>query len=395
LTNVCFITPEYRPIIGGTGAYVNYLSQALASSGNNVYIVTKGETEKSEDLSEKIHVFYLKTFRRPIISPLHFYGLSFRKLSEINRRFNIDIAHANLPLTPSFAVPENFGKALVSTVHSTWRGEAEALKNESFSKLNINEKIVRSFNRILRYFESKMLERSDRIIAVSEFTKREILQSYNLKASKIEVIYNGVDVTKFKPTENKDEAKRKLGLSKNPIILYVGRLYSRKGLPALLKAASLIARKLSNVKLVISGKALFGEERKLRFLAKKLGVERNVHFFGYFPDEKLPKLYQAADVFAFPSLYENLPFALLEALSSGLPAVSTRIGGIPEIIQEGKNGFLIDPLDFNSLAEKIIYVLENPKLAFEIGLIARETVKRRFNLEKTAEQVLKVYDYLL
>ena len=395
MTNVCFITPEYQPITGGTGAYVNYLSRALASSGNNVYIVTKGETEKSEDLSEKIHVFYLKTFRRPIISPLHFYGLSFRKLSEINRRFNIDIAHANLPLTPSFAVPENFGKALVSTVHSTWRGEAEALKNESFSKLNINEKIVRSFNRILRYFESKMLERSDRIIAVSEFTKREILQSYNLKANKIEVIYNGVDVTKFKPTENKDEAKRKLGLSKNPIILYVGRLYSRKGLPTLLKATSLIARKLSNVKLVISGKALFGEKRKLSFLAKKLGVERNVHFFGYFPDEKLPKLYQAADVFAFPSLYENLPFALLEALSSGLPAVSTRIGGIPEIIQEGKNGFLIDPLDFNSLAEKIMYVLENPKLAFEIGLMARETVKRRFNLEKTAEQVLKVYDCLL
>lgn len=395
LADVCFITPEYMPIMGGIGSYVYYLSNILASYRNRIYIVTKGYSEEEKKLCEKIWVFRLKTFRTPLLELLLFYRLSSKKLMEIGRKFSIDIAHVNLPLVPSFAVPKSLGKALVATVHSTWKGENEGLKHESFLELNANEKIVRSCNHILRFFEYGLLKRSDEIIAVSKYTKKELLESYDLNANKINVIYNGVDVNKFKPSNNKNKIKKELGLSADKIILYVGRLYCRKGLPTLLMAAPLILRKFKNVKFVISGKGFGGEEDRFRAFANRLKVGENVTFIGYFPDEELPKLYQAADIFVLPSVYENMPFALLEAMATALPVVTTNVGGIPEVVQEGKNGLLFNPLDFQGLAEKVLYLLENPAFASEIGFFGRKTVKEKFDWRHIVKQVLKVYDKVL
>ncbi|MEM2280868.1 MAG: glycosyltransferase family 4 protein, partial [Candidatus Bathyarchaeia archaeon] len=109
----------------------------------------------------------------------------------------------------------------------------------------------------------------------------------------------------------------------------------------------------------------------------------------------LPMLYQAADIFVLPSIYENLPFALLEAMATALPVVTTSVGGIPEVIQNGRNGLLSIPLDFHDLADKILYLLENPGFASEIGVSGRKTVKDKFNWQKIVRQVLEVYDRVL
>ncbi|MEM2439800.1 MAG: glycosyltransferase family 4 protein [Candidatus Bathyarchaeia archaeon] len=383
------------PIMGGTGSYVHYLSKILASYGNTIYIVTKGTHEEEKRICKKIWVFRLRTFKTPLLEIILFYRVSSKKLMDVGERFKIDIAHVNLPLVPSFAVPQNLGKALVATVHSTWKGEGEALKHEFFLNLNTNEKVVRGCNRVLRFFEYRLLKRSDEIIAVSEYTKKELLENYCLNPNKINVIYNGVDVNKFKPPSDRDKAKRELGLNAGKIILYVGRLYCRKGLPTLLRCIPLVLRKFRNVKFVVSGKGFRGEEERLKALASRLKIEKNVSFIGYFPDEKLPMLYQAADIFVLPSIYENLPFALLEAMATALPVVTTSVGGIPEVIQNGRNGLLSIPLDFHDLADKILYLLENPGFASEIGVSGRKTVKDKFNWQKIVRQVLEVYDRVL
>jgi len=379
------------PIAGGIGSYVYYLSNFFAQYGNNVYVVTKGQLTEEKKFYDKIRVFRLKTFKTPLLEAVLFYRLSSKKLTEIGQKFSIDVAHVNLPLVPSFAVPKGLGKALVATVHSTWKGENEALKYESFLRLNANEKVVRSCNNILRFFEYKLLNRADKIIAVSNFTKREILENYNLNTNKVCVIYNGVDINKFKPPDNKDKIKREFGFGNSKIVLYVGRLYCRKGLLTLLKASPLVLRKFRKVKFVISGKGLGNEESRLRNFARSLGVEENFSFIGYFPDEKLPRLYQAADIFVLPSIYENLPFALLEAMATALPVVTTTVGGIPEVVQDGKNGLLVNPLDFKTLAYKILYLLENPGFAIEIGLLARQTMEKKFNWKDIVKQVFEVY----
>jgi glycosyltransferase involved in cell wall biosynthesis len=118
-----------------------------------------------------------------------------------------------------------------------------------------------------------------------------------------------------------------------------------------------VVKRFPNAKFIISGKGQSDEMHKLTSYAVKLGVRGNVIFTGYYPDNQLPKLYQAADVFAFSTFYEHHPFAVLEALATGLPVVTTTVGGIPETIESGKNGFLVKPFNPRQFSEKILYLL--------------------------------------
>ncbi len=396
MVKVCFLSPEYLPLSGGTGSYVYYLSNELMKHGNSAYVVTGYGKNRDVKINEKYYIFFLKTPKAPVVKSFLFAASAFRKLNQVCSRFPVDIAHVNLPLVPSFAVPSGFGKALVSTVHSTWKGEAEAIRGEPYSRLNSNEKFMVSFNWFLRIFEERMLERSNRIIAVSNFTKRELKQYYKVKEANIRVIHNGVDVDKFKPASGKSKIKKELGFNSDDItVLSVGRLYARKGLFTLIESISAVVRSFPRVKLIISGKGQSNEMNKLVSHAKRLGVKDNIIFTGYFPDSKLPKLYQAADVFAFSTFYENLPFAVLEALSSGLPVVTTNVGGIPEMIENGKNGFLVQPFNSREMAQKILYFLEHPDVASEMAFLARKVIEKSFDWRLIVQKVLEVYDEAL
>jgi len=396
MTKVCFISPEYLPLSGGTGAYVYYLSNELMKHGYSVCIVTGYSQAGDIRVNEKLSVFFLRTSKTPIVKSFMFAGSSLRKLNRVRDSVNVDITHANLPLVPNFAVPPNFGKTLISTVHSTWKGETEAIRGEPYSRLNPNEKFMVSFNWFLRIFEENMLKRSNKIIAVSDFTRRELHQYYKVREDKIRVIHNGVDTKKFQPASDKRKAKQELDFNPDDIaILSVGRLYARKGLFTLIESMPAVVRKFPRAKFIISGKGQSDEMKKLVAHAQKLGVIDNIVFTGYYPDRKLPRLYQAADVFAFSTFYENLPFAVLEALSTGLPVVTTSVGGIPEMIDDGRNGFLVQPFNTHELSDRILYYLEHPSAAAEMALMARKVIEERFDWRLIVKKVLAVYDEAL
>lgn len=396
MRKVCFISPEYWPLSGGTGAYVYYLSNELLKNGYKICVVTGSNQALDIQVNDKLNVFFLKIPKTPIVKSFLLAGASYRKLNSIRETVNVDITHAQLPLTPNFAVPPNFGKTLVCTVHSTWKGEAEAIRGEPYSRLNANEKFLVSFNWFLRIFEEKMLERAKKIIAVSHFTKRELLEYYKIPENNIRVIHNGVDVNKFKPAPDKRKVKEALGFNPDDLaIVSVGRLYARKGLFTLIESMPAVVKRFKNAKFIISGKGQSDEMRKLIAHAEKLGVKNNIIFTGYYPDKKLPKLYQAADVFAFSTFYEHHPFAVLEALATGLPVVTTTVGGIPETIESDKNGFLVEPFNPRQFADRILYLLEHPANAAEMGALARKTVEERFDWRIVVKKVLKVYDEAL
>jgi glycosyltransferase involved in cell wall biosynthesis len=381
---------------GGTGAYVYYLSNELMKNGYKICVVTGSDQTLDIKVNEQLNVFFLKIPKMPVIKSFMLAASSYRKLNSVRGTVNVDITHANLPLTPNFAVPPNFGKTLVCTVHSTWKGEAQAIRSEPYSRLNANEKFMVSFNWFLRIFEEKMLERANKIIAVSHFTKRELLEYYKVPERKIRVIHNGVDVNKFKPAQDKRKVKEELGFNPDDLtILSVGRLYARKGLFTLIESMPAVVERFKNAKFIISGKGQSDEMRKLLAHAEKIGVKDSIIFTGYYPDKKLPKLYQAADVFAFSTFYEHHPFAVLEALSTGLPVVTTIVGGIPETIENGKNGFLVEPFNPKQFADRILYLLEHPAEASEMGLLARQTILERFDWRIVVKDVLKVYDEAL
>ena len=396
MTKVCFISPEYLPLSGGTGAYVYYLSRELMKHGYKVSIVTGYGEARDIQVNPQLNVYFLKVFKAPVVKSFMFAASSLRKLNSVRDTANIDITHVNLPLVPDFAVPSNFGKTLVTTVHSTWKGEAEAIRGEPYSRLNSNEKFLVSFNWFLRIFEERMLKRAKRIIAVSDFTRRELHQYYEHYDNKVRVVHNGVDIDKFKPAVDKRKVKLELGFNPDDIaILSVGRLYARKGLFTLIESMPRVVKRFKNAKFIISGKGQSNEMKKLVVHAERLGVRDNIVFTGYYPDKKLPKLYQAADVFAFSTFYEHHPFAVLEALSSQLPVVTTNVGGIPETITNGKNGFMCRPFNPTEFSDRILYLLEHPEAAEEMAFQARKTIVERFDWRIVVQEVLKVYDEAL
>ncbi len=393
---VCFISPEYWPLSGGTGAYVYYLSNQLLKNGYKIYVVTGSNQAKDIQVNPQLDVSFLKIPKIPIVKSFMLAAASNRKLQGVRDTANVDIIHPQLPLTPNFAVPPNFGKALVCTVHSTWKGEAEAIRGEPYSRLNANEKFLVSFNRFLRFFEEGMLKRARKIIAVSHFTKWELTNYYRIPERKIRVIHNGVDVNKFKPAADKRKVKAALGFNPDDLaIVSVGRLYARKGLFTLIESMPKVTKRFPNAKFIISGKGQSDEMQKLNAYADKLGVKDNIIFTGYYPDKKLPLLYQAADVFAFSTFYEHHPFAVLEALATGLPVVTTTVGGIPETIESGKNGLLVEPFNPRQFSEKILYLLEHPADASEMGAQARKIIVENYDWRIVVKDAMKVYDEAL
>ena len=396
MTKVCFISPEYWPLTGGTGSYVYYLSNELMKNGYDIHVVTGGQQAKDVKVSSQLSVNFLQIPKAPIVKSFLFAGNSYRKLRSLRDTLNIDITHANLPLVPNFAVPANIGRAHISTVHSTWEGEANAIRGEPYSRLNANEKFMVSFTWFLRLFEERMMKRSKRLIAVSDFTRKELTQYYGVSESKIRVIHNGVDTTKFQPAVDKRKVKVELGFNPDDLaVVSVGRLYARKGLFTLIESSPAVVKRFPNAKFIISGKGQSDEMAKLTNHAERVGVRDKLVFTGYFPDKKLPKLYQAADVFAFSTFYEHHPFAVLEALSTGLPVVTTSVGGIPETITDGKDGFMCKPFDSETFSARILYLLENPSKAAEMGAQARKTILERFDWRIVVKEAMRVYNEVL
>ncbi len=396
MTKVCFISPEYLPLSGGTGSYVYYLSRELIKNGYDINIVTGAKETKDIEINPHLSVNFLRIPKTPLIKSFIFAGASYRKLNAIRKVITPDVTHVNLPLVPDFAVPPNFEKALISTIHSTWKGEAEAIRGEPYSRLNSNEKFLVSFNWFLRIFERKMIKRSNCLIAVSNFTRRELTQYYHVPEAKIRVIHNGVDTVKFHPAVDKRKVKAELGFNPDDVaIVSVGRLYARKGLFTLIESMPAVIKRYGNAKFIISGKGQKNEMQKLISHAKQLGVKGNIIFTGYFPDANLPKLYQAADIFAFSTFYEHHPFAVLEALSTGLPVVTTKVGGIPETITDGKDGFMCEPFRPDQFSDRILYLLGHSAEAQEMGTFARRNILNRFDWRIVVKKAMAVYDEVL
>ncbi len=232
--------------------------------------------------------------------------------------------------------------------------------------------------------------RAEKIIAISHNTKKDIMSLLKIPEEKIVVIHSAVG-DEFRPIENKEKiqevkAKYKTG---EKFILDVGTLEPRKNLPFLVRAYHLALQEGKiNHNLVLTGKKGWYYE-SLFDLIKELKLEDRVILPGYVPDEDLPALYNAADLFCFPSLYEGFGFPPLEALSCGTPVIAADNSSIPEVVD---NAGILLPIDDEKVwAENIIKVLNNSDLQKELSLKGLAQAKK-FSWSKTAAETIAVYE---
>lgn len=230
-------------------------------------------------------------------------------------------------------------------------------------------------------------------IAVSQATKQDWVKQTGLAASRITTVHNGVDVERFRRTRDKGKARRMLGLPDDGRVIIggVGRLHPFKGFTYLIDAFASIASLDQSALVAIAGSGPL--DQSLKEQANRLGIGERVRLLGQCDDVSL--VYDALDVFVLSSLCEALPFALLEAMSHGLPVVGTTVAGVPEVIVSGETGFLVPPRDPAALAEAIRPLLDSAELRERLGAAGRERVVRHFSEAECVRKTLDVYRELV
>jgi len=368
--HICMLTSEFPPDLGGISYYVANLSRRLLKRGHRVTVISRGSWLKSRyEHIDGIDIYRVR-FTPSLPSPLWLHGKWVNSLLK-SLKADIDLIHAHGSLIP---VPDTSPPMLL-TNHGTTKEDIANMPVKSFHFL-----MVRLLSGQLLKLEERLLKRADAISAVSEACSNEIRE--HCKDKDISVIRPGVDSACFVASD-----------SDKGYILFAGRLETRKGLSDLIMAASLVRRINHNARFVIAGKGTV--EDQLKRYATRLGLENNVHFAGFVSSDKLLRHYQNASMFVLPSYYEGLPTVLLEAMACGLPVVATSVGGVPELVEDGKTGILVAPRKPEMLAEAIIKLLNNPEMRRKIGQNARRHVVENYDWEIITDKIEGIYRVML
>lgn len=223
-----------------------------------------------------------------------------------------------------------------------------------------------------------ILKKVDRVIVLS--CQWKFIISEICDVNKISVVYNpicSVDDVSFVRTGND--------------LLFLGRLGNKKGIYILLQAIALLKDRFPEIVLKCGGD---GELEKVKQYARELGISKNVLVLGWVSGEEKTQLLMQSAVYVLPSFNEGLPMGILEAMSAGLPVVSTTVGGIPDAINDGVEGFLVEPGEPTALADAIRKLILSPQCRAEMGRSGRQKVEKFFLPEKVIPQVLAIYKEL-
>jgi phosphatidylinositol alpha-1,6-mannosyltransferase len=204
-------------------------------------------------------------------------------------------------------------------------------------------------------------------------------------------IPNGVDPGTFSPADEalRSAARQRLGLSASQVILCPRRLVYKNGVDRLIEALPRIVERAPNAHAILAGGG--PEHEALAARASSLGVVNRISFLGNVPHTGMSDLYAASDVVTIPSRLEATSLAALEAAACGLPVVATRVGGLPEVVQDSHTGYLVAEDDSTGLADAISRLLIDTSLSHRLGTRARSVVLHKFSWDEIARQTEEVY----
>lgn len=362
-----------REEITGTGFYITNLINGLVKIDNlNSYYIFGDE----ENLKRYINIedkknfkIIHKRFKNRILRVLWEYFILPFEL----KKLKIIILHSPNYITPLF----KFGFKIILTIHDL----TFLLFPEKYT---ITKRLL--FNKMIRIF----IKMADKIIAVSENTKKDILNFYNVPGNKVVVTYESYPdyYNYFIDKDKAKEVSKKYGIGAN-FILYVGMIEPRKNILSLLKAFVELGKEL-DLDLVIVGKKgwYYKEIEQYIINIENLKLRNNIIFTGYVPEQELKYFYKSAFMFVYPSLYEGFGLPPLQAMACGTPVITSNVSSLPEVV--GDAAIKINPDSLDDLV-KIIKLVYNDQdfrnLLIKKGLERAEL----FNLEIIAQNTLSIY----
>ena len=370
---VCALIQSFYPHIGGAETNLQALIPQLRRHGVDVAVLTR----RRPGWSPRARVNGAPVVRLPAIGPRVVASLGYTigsLLLMARMRRSLDLIHANellSPTTTALLAKLILRRPIVTTVlRGGALGDVAVLSAGTLGPLR-----MRLFARWV-----------DAFVAVSQEIVDE-LERVGVPPDRIARIPYGVDLDRFRPVDAARRAaiRRELGWGDGPVVVFVGRLEPEKGLETLLDAWPLVRDALPAATLVIAGQGVQREVLERRGVA-------GVSFLG--PVREPAPLMQAADCFVLPSYTEGLPNALLEALASGLPCVTTTIGGSSEAVRDGVEGHLVPPGEAVPLARALVAALSGDARD-RMGTAARARAAALYSLEGNADRLVEVYRRLV
>jgi glycosyltransferase involved in cell wall biosynthesis len=325
-------------------------------------------------------------FRRPLISAWRAL-LFFRKIIN-NDNFDLLNIHSTIPAAFILKLPVAKKMAKVFTFHASIYQEIVTQKTH---KKYSSDFMLAIILKVVRFLEKSIFNQCENIITLSEFTRNQLIELYNINQSKIKIIFGAVDVEKFKIASNKSDVRKQLNLPVDKNIFFcVRRLVARMGLENLIRAVEFLKRDSVEFVLCIGGRGYL--KGALSQLIKDKNMEENVKLMGFIDDEDLPKYYQAADLFILPTKeLEGFGLVTLESLASGVPVIGTSVGGTKEIIIKFDGRFLFTSLEPKTMSADIQRVLKIIKEETFLSTKCRQFVIDNYSWNNKVKEIEAVF----
>jgi glycosyltransferase involved in cell wall biosynthesis/O-antigen/teichoic acid export membrane protein len=370
---IMIVTPYFPPEGGGLEVYAATLADLLIERhGWRVVVVTSGSQHRGTRQEDRgdLRVYRLPSHVRLSHTRL---GLTWRRQLKqiISREAPLLInAHAPVPGLADLAVGWSEQIPVVLTYHtgSMRKGRWPA------------DGLIVLYERLLC---PRLFSRADRIITSSDFVRDSFVTRFGGKCT---TVSPGVDARLFRPARVRAKDR----------VLFVAALsrgHAHKGLDALLDAVATLKPGRLDLRLHVVGSG--NDMARYRDRCRALGIDRIVRFHGRLSGLELAKAYRDATVVALPTSNDSFPIVLLEAMASGLPVVATRIGGIPELVDDGRTGLLIDPGNVGLLADSLAQLLDHPRIAARMGDAAWSEVARFHTWERQADVTSALFESVL
>jgi glycosyltransferase involved in cell wall biosynthesis len=378
--NILFLTSDFLPNIGGMATHAHELARAHVLNGNTVHLIHPvfgDEADRVENLDGiTVHKLFVNS-STPKIKHLYYIRKVRNYILKLMETHPQDILHWH-DLTPNCWTT----RTLRGKIPLVWT-------NHSSNYLEYFE-TAKGKRKIKRY-----LGHPDAIISPS----RELYEksaATGLPTEWLSYISNGVDASKFKPHISIDVLDKDYGLDvSKPIVICPRRLEPKNGVQYYIQAVPLVLEQLADVQFLIVGGGFPEEKARFEAMLEEAGCRKNVFFTGNVANTSMPKFYSMSTIAVLPSLMEATSISGLEAMATGLPLIGTKVGGIPEIIDDGKTGTLVEPRNPEQLAAAILDLLKNPAGREWLGNNARKRVEEEFSWLIIARKTQEIYTRVL
>ena len=360
--NILFLTTHANT--GGITSYLLTLGEALVRSGHKVVVVSGGgdNVERLERAGMRHVRFNIRT--KSEAHPKLWVSLP--SLVSLIRDEDIHIIHA---------------QTRVTQVWGAWAGRLTGVKMittcHGFFKPRWTRKMFPCWGQA--------------VIAISKPVEQHLADDLGVSREKIHLIANGIDLDRFKPVDDRErrEARGKMNIAEAAVLIgIIARLSDVKGIDILIKAMPFILKEMTEARLLIVGQG--PQEANLKKMTQDLSLRASIDFLDTIGQTR--DILAALDVFVMPSLMEGLGLSVMEAQACGIPVVASSVGGLVDLIEDGKSGYLVTANDPRALAERILRVLRDPLQSKMMADRARSNIERHFSAGKMFQQTFKIYE---